>query len=346
MKTTGLKVIHVIDTLEIGGAEKMAILGVNSLFDKNINSALLLLVDRGALYNEVHKGVKLFELKRTKLLSYQYLNKCCEFIKTFDIVHVHMRYNYKYIRLVQVLFNLKIKVVLHDHYGSIDKEVSVPMFLKIFKPRYYIGVSKSLTSWAGLSLNIPEKGIFLLPNCISKKKVKHLVGKNKKGLVVVGNIKPIKNQLFAIQLAHALNKHVTIYGKNQDDAYFELLKKEIALLNYKDYVHFNDHTTDIQGELYKYELALHTAKSESGPLVLIEYLAQNLRFLSYSTGEVFKTIGEEYPDLFMDNFAITEWKREVLKEIEPYDLNAIYKNHFSETKYTQDCINIYSKIMM
>ncbi|WP_298533211.1 glycosyltransferase [uncultured Algibacter sp.] len=345
MNTKDLKILHVIDTLGIGGAEKMAILGINTLCKKHIKVALLLLIDRGELFTELHHEVKLFELNRPKVLSYQHMKKCSEIIKTYNIVHVHMRYNYKYIRLVKVLFNLKTKIILHDHYGSIDKDISVPVFFKVFKPKYYIGVSESLTSWASNNLNMSHKAVFLLKNCILKEKVGTLTHHNKKGLVIVGNIKPIKNQLFAIQLAQALNEEITIYGKVQDAAYFKVLKNEINLLEYDNCVHFNDHTTNIQGELSKYKLALHTAKSESGPLVLIEYLAQNLRFISFSTGEVFKTIGEKYSDLFMDNFDLLAWKKQALKKTISYDLNEIYNKNFSEEKYAQDCIHIYTKMM-
>lgn len=344
MKVTDLKVLHVIDTLGIGGAEKMAILAVNRLNNEAVNTALLLLAGRGELFDDIHKNVKIFELKRNSLIAYRFLKKCSQIIKPYDIVHVHMRYNYKYIRLVQILFNIKTKIVLHDHYGSIDTDITVPIFFKVFKPKYYLGVSESLTSWAKNNLKIPPQKVFLLPNSISKEKVEtnHV---NKKGLVLVGNIKPIKNQLFAIRLAHELNEHITIYGKVQDQAYFEMLKNEIIRLNYKNRVHFKYGITNIQAELPKYKLGVHTAKSESGPLVLIEYLAQNLRFLSYGTGEVFKTIGEAYPKLFMNDFNMLSWKENALNIMETYNLNDIYNRYFSEKKYTENCINIYMNIM-
>ncbi|WP_136480586.1 glycosyltransferase [Cognatitamlana onchidii] len=346
MNVAHFNVLHVIDTLGIGGAEKMALLGVNGLNKAHVNVALLLLLNRGELFNELESDVKVFELKRRKIWSYSSLKQCAFIINQYDVIHVHMRYNYKYIRLVQLLFGVKTKVILHDHYGSIDTDVSVPSFFKIFKPAYYIGVSESLTSWATSKLNIKPKSVFVLPNTISRAIYPTPEKEGDKGLVMVGNIKPVKNQLFAIKLAHELKAHLTIFGKVQDKDYFALLKDEIARLNYHDFINFNHETTNIQEQLKHYKLALHCALSESGPLVLIEYMAQNLSFLSYSTGEVYRTIGQKTPKLFIDTFNLSSWKQRVLEleTFNEYDLNIIYSSSFSEKRYIKNCLAIYSKL--
>jgi glycosyltransferase involved in cell wall biosynthesis len=90
-----------------------------------------------------------------------------------------------------------------------------------------------------------------------------------------------------------------------------------------------------------------TSVSESGPLVLIEYLAQNLPFLSYNTGEVSKIIKDENSSFVIDTFIEKDWIESIaeIKKKNDFNLNAIYDKHFSSKKYLNTCIDIYNKIM-
>ena len=118
-------------------------------------------------------------------------------------------------------------MILHDHYGSIDIDKSVPFGLRsILKPTYYIGVSKTLLSWASNKLKLPLNRVFLLSNTVIKEQ-QFEIGVQKKGIVLVGNIKPIKNQLFAIRLMRHINNTLTIIGQIQDEKYYMELKQVI-----------------------------------------------------------------------------------------------------------------------
>ena len=59
-----------------------------------------------------------------------------------------------------------------------------------------------------------------------------------------------------------------------------------------------------ENDIQQFEIGLQTAKSESGPLVLIEYLAQSLPFLTFNTGQVVDDIKSDIPQLILDNFEL------------------------------------------
>jgi glycosyltransferase involved in cell wall biosynthesis len=95
-------------------------------------------------------------------------------------------------------------------------------------------------------------------------------------------------------------------------------------------------------------LGLHTSKSETGPLVLIEYLAQGLPFLAYDTGEVASILKPYFPEYFMDNFDIDKWEQRItklLKENPDYDkMNFVFEKHFGKEQYFEKLNAIYTCI--
>jgi glycosyltransferase involved in cell wall biosynthesis len=106
--------------------------------------------------------------------------------------------------------------------------------------------------------------------------------------------------------------------------------------------------TDASSQISASRIGLSTSISESGPLVLIEFLARGIPFLTFKTGEVANLISKYYPEFVIDNLLLEEWVDRIhcilSKKYEKKDLVEIYKNHFSpENYYTQTKV-IYKQI--
>jgi glycosyltransferase involved in cell wall biosynthesis len=98
-----------------------------------------------------------------------------------------------------------------------------------------------------------------------------------------------------------------------------------------------------------YSFAIHTAKSETGPLVLIEYLSVGIPFIAFETGEVAKDLKQHLPVFFKDNFDIIEWCDTLLKMksmdksmLKQKEIN-LFKELYSEDKYVNECIQLYQR---
>ena len=343
-----IKILQVIDQLNVGGAEQICITLTNLLYANQHLVSLLTLVDEGNLKSQLDPNIDILKLNRRYPFDLVALFKCAKILKQFDIIHVHMRHNYRYIKLIHQLFFLKNKIILHDHYGNIDKDLSIPTGFKWgLRPRYYIGVSGSLVNWAENILKLKKSNVFLLRNIVLKKEVLNSTA-TRSGLVLVGNIKPIKNQLFAIQLMEQLDTTLTIYGSIQDDAYFQKLLQEIERLKITHKIIFKHNCVEIQKELHQFEIGLQTAISESGPLVVIEYLAQSLPFISYNTGEVISLIEKELPNYILNNFSKNDWVQRIQsmrKEQNLVAIENIYSKYFSEKVFLTNCLSIYNRIL-
>lgn len=337
-----MRILQVIDTLNIGGAERVFVDMCNILHDYNQDvSALLLLKDKGPLAIDLRVPVK--TLNRKNKWSVKTLYKCYNILTQYDIVHCHSRHIYKYIALVKLVFRLNSKIIFQDHYGSIEIDKKVPfLFDSLFKPKYYIGVSETLTEWAIEYLKIRANNVFLLQNII-KKRSQNSSSKLFEYLLV-SNIKPVKNNLFAIELCKEMDSSLLLVGKNQENDYFHRIEKE---LNEK--IILDSTVSDAQVIMSKSKIGLHTSSSETGPLVLIEYLAQGLPFLAYETGEVAKILKPHFPEYFIDNYEIGDWQKRLgtiyNSNPDTEKMQRIFEKYFGEGEYYNKLINIYKCIL-
>ena len=340
-----MKVLQIIDRLDIGGAERVFVDLTNLLHTcNNVDVSVLTFDGKGKLLQSLEKEIVIVDFERKNKFNLLTAYKLSKILNDFDLLHVHMRHVYRYIKCVSLIFHIRAKIVFQDHYGEISIDTSIPKFFNsLLRPRYYIGVSKELTDWATNKVKI--KQVYLLANIV----IKHsssIVLKEKSGFVIVGNIKPIKNQLFAIQFAMSLNKELTIIGGVHDQAYYKTLLNEINKKNYQNKIHFLHDVSNVQKILPTFELGIMCSLSESGPLVLIEYLAQNLKFVSFNTGEVIAKLNTELSDFVLDTFDKNEWgeKIKIIQKNE-YDLESLYYQNFSPNNYINECLKIYKEIL-
>lgn len=342
-----MKIIHIIDSVCVGGAENVMINLCNLLQRKQVDVSILLISNnKGNLIENLDENIPIIILNRKSKYDLIGWYNFSKHLRKFDIAHVHMRHNFSFTTIVSKFFRCNIKIILHDHYGSIEFDKTIPKFFGSFlKPKYYIGVSKLLTNWAKKKLKINSKNVFLLGNTIEKMAPKKSKRNSRKQYVSIGNIKPVKNQLFAIQLISNLDADLTFFGRIQDDNYYKKILSEIKKFGLEKNIHFVTNENNIQNRLCEFDFGMHTAISESGPLVLIEFLAQNLPFVSFKTGYVSDILVDEIPNFFVDDFDTQKWIEIINKNNKKnHNLEALFDKYFSPEKYVNDCLKIYQKI--
>lgn len=343
---TDIKILQVIDTLNVGGAERVFVDLTNLLFENGISVTALFLLKGGALQNELNPNIKIIEINRKNKFSFKTFLKTAKILRQFDIIHCHFRHVYRYIKLVQRIFFIKSHIILHDHFGSIKIDKSIPYQMDSFlKPKFYIGVSQELNNWASIFLGLEDISIFILENIVRKQSIKSIAVDRKSDLVLVSNIKQVKNQIFITDVLEKLPVSLTFIGKVQHTVYFAELKEKSKK---SENIKFLKNIDNVQPELQFYRLGLHTSKSETGPLVLIEYLAQGLPFLAYETGEVSRILKPHFPEYFIDNFDTDKWIERIsflLREKpDKAKMENIFEKHFGSRQYLEKCLKIYENI--
>lgn len=357
-----MKVIHVIDSLMVGGAEKVLVDQTNLLHSQGWNVSVLVLGGAYPLKSELAAGISFYFVDRKSKTSWKGIRTILKLCQRNDVVHVHMRHNFRYLALIKLLFFKRFKIIHQDHFGDIDSFRHVPFlvsFLSRFNP-WYIGVSQNLTDWAKEKLNLPAEKVLLLPNIV---RIQHLPQPGIKidnsnrplRLLVVANFREAKNHSFVFNLAPALYKRygcieIHCYGQILDRAFYESLVEQTQSIGINKLIFFHTDCKNIQPMLQSFDLAIHPALRESGPLVLIEYLGHGLPFVAFKTGQVAQQVARELPEFFLDSFEFSVWFERIKFLMEHRDEYGIrmkesFRKNYSEDQYIENLERFYLKIM-
>lgn len=349
-------IVQIIDTLDAGGAEKVLITLSNLLHKHKHKVTVITTLKKGIIADQLNNEIELKELNRKHKWHLKSMHQLVKWCKQADVVHVHSAHNLRFLFVASILFGLKKKIFFHEHFGNIDIDKSVHWHQKIIFPRViFIAVSKSLYHWAIQCLKLKKENTFLLENIIIKQQIKPIAKTETatKQLVLVSNFRPPKHIEFAVDLMKALpeNFHLTIIGQPANKEYVQSIKAKIDTEKIQHKITIQHHCNNIQALLNNFDIAIHTAKTESGPLVLIEYLAQQLPFIAFNTGEVVEQIKPTLSELIVTDFNTTNWVNKIYEILEvdrknlQNKLTTTFEELYSEDTYYEKCIGIYTQIL-
>ena len=346
-----MKVLHVIDKLDVGGAERVLVNMANMLFEKDVDVSVLCLLEESILDRELQKNIPIFYLRRKNKFSLLKIIELYNILRQFDIVHVHSRHILRYVGLLFFLPKVyrSFKVIYQDH-SLLDFQTNFE------EKRYMDSIIKKLDATIivaeGQKDFFPQNStLFLLENTVRKFDSRVLLEADRKRIVVIGNFRRIKNYSLLLEILHSLPKEYTcdIYIGNIDQDYYEENKEAVNKLKSENRLTIIQGELNIQSQLGKYSLAIHTSLSESGPLVAVECLSVGLPILMYNTGAVARRIKTVIPELIMEERDCELWVSSILdyhsdiNRMRKYSsvLYELYLDTYSEDKYCQKCLKLY-----
>ncbi|MBS1729462.1 MAG: glycosyltransferase [Bacteroidetes bacterium] len=350
-------VIQVIDQLHAGGAERVLVGWANILSEKGHSSAVLTTVSPGILRKDIHQEVSFFNLNRQWKWNPFAMYRMIQILKKYDIIHVHSSHNLRYVWLAAKLFRLHKPLFFHEHF-YFEK---ISWHRRIIYPKtMMICVSKFVRDWAIQNQLSTEKKAFLLPNIILPQKIDIISNTARKTnsiiqIVTTGNIAPRKNYEFILEVFKELKKqlfenfHLTIIGSVADKKYFHYIQNKILLDGLEKQVEFIHDCANIQPILHQFDIALHASKFETGPLVLIEYLAKKIPFLTFQTGQVSEQIKNELPEFVLEHYDPILWVSAIQKIISADKkllhkrMESVFEKNFSVDQYYAKGMHIYSQ---
>ena len=163
-----MKVLQIIDTLNVGGAERIFVTISNLLAKNKIFISSLFLLNEGVLKIQLNDNIKTYELKRDNKWSLLKMYECSKVLKSHDLIHCHFKHVYVYVRLVSFLFNIKTPILFHSHSSKKLNTKSLFILKYIFKPKFLICVDRESSSFYKKQLNLEDKYLFLLKNIFLK----------------------------------------------------------------------------------------------------------------------------------------------------------------------------------
>lgn len=287
-----LRVLQLIDTLNPGGAERMAINLSNSLLGKVEASYLCCTREEGMLKEELEEGVGYLFLKKKHSLDLRSFWQLKEFIKNEQIDLVHAHGTSWFWGVLLKLSGLKIKLVWHDHYG--ESEQLENRDIKFLKPlsKYFdgiISVNNDLKAWARRELKSSK--VIQLNNFIivSDRGNSGEVLKGKSTdfkIICVANLRPQKdhlNLLAAFEKVDLEEISLHLIGGDPGTTYSKDVKEKIATSGKKIFYYGN--ISEVSCLLYQADLGVLSSSSEGLPLALLEYGQAGLPVICTNVGQ-------------------------------------------------------------
>ncbi|MEL1240169.1 glycosyltransferase [Flavobacterium flavipallidum] len=276
-----MRIVQLIDSLDAGGAERMAVNYANALSVAIEFSGLVASRKEGVLIKQLDDKVHYLFLNKKNTVDFMAVLKLREYILKNQIQLIHAHSSSFFLAVLVKMTLPKLKIIWHDHYGNSDFVIKRPKYalqLASYLFNGTIAVNEILKEWTQEYL-YSQNGIYL-PNFVAIDKVKviktNLKGEAGKRILCLANLRRQKNHLMLIEVASQLRgSHPDwtfhLVGKDFQDSYALELKAAIKDRGLEQHVYVYGSCLDVANVLDQIEIAVLTSDSEGLPLAVLEY---------------------------------------------------------------------------
>ncbi|MFT4577089.1 MAG: glycosyltransferase involved in cell wall biosynthesis [Polaribacter sp.] len=296
-----LKVLQLIDSLNVGGAEVLAVNIANSLANyENIESFLCVTRKEGELKKSIQSNVRYLFLKKKKIIDFSSVFLLRKFIKENKIQILHAHSTSFFIALCVKLIYSNVKIVWHDHYGNSDflyKRNVFSLKLSSYFFSQIISVNHKLERWAKENLRC-NKVLFVnnFPIFNTTNNETKLLGIANKRIVHVAGYREQKDHInllkaFKIVLKEHTEWTLHLIGKDYENEYSSLIHEFIIKEEINESVFQYGVCSDIENILAQSTLGVLSSNSEGLPIALLEYGLAKIPAIVTDVGECAKVVG-------------------------------------------------------
>ena len=343
---SGLRILQLIDSLDAGGAETMAVNFANGLTDRVSFSGLIATRSEGPLRTALSKEVEFKFLNKKSAFDLKAIRQLYLYCKRYRINVIHSHSTSIYMAILIKAFIPNIKVIWHDHYGNSEFLISRPTLILRLAMLFTDGavaVNSKLEQWIKKSFKFSKT--LNLPNFAVKKIQKPattLHGIKESRIVCLANLREQKNHQLLVRVASILKTtHPTwsfhFVGKDFNDSISDNLKSSIRELEVQDNIFLYGTRDDIGNILNQSDIAVLASKSEGLPVALLEYGLYSKPTLATNVGEIGLVIQDGKNGYLARSENDDEFLEKLIALIE--DPN---RNFFGEALHTT-IVNDYSK---
>lgn len=276
-----MRILQLIDSLEAGGAERMAVNYANALADEIVFSGLVATRKEGSLVEQLDEKVAYLFLNRKHTFDVAALFRLRKFVKEnkIDVVHAHS--SSFFISVLLRLIYPGVQLIWHNHYGNIEFSSRKRLLSLKISAAFFCGViavNQKLKLWSEQKNNF--KNTIYLPNFLTAEKKKSeqtvLKGIEGKRIVSLANLRADKDHLLLLQVAKKVKESYPdwtfhLIGKDFEDTYSNIIKETVVKYNLENSVFLYGSKQDISNILEQSTIGILTSVSEGLPVALLEY---------------------------------------------------------------------------
>lgn len=293
-----MRIVQVTDTLQPGGAERVAVDLSNFLASIGHEVFFCVTRKKGALEAALNPEISLTCLNRTS--TFAGLRKFRKYItqNRIRIIHAHGN-NTAQFCVVALVGITNVKIIHHDHNSVLKKRNWLLERIVLGRVSHWIVVSMPIFHWA--KIKVGYKNLSLILNPINTKRfikcsnqlsqpvkvialANYRVEKYYENLIAIGRL--VKEQ--------SLRVVFVCYGSHFGGEYFLKIKSLCETDHLQDIIQLNPPTMQIPELLKNANLGVLFSKSEGLPISLLEYMATSLPVVVTDVGdcgEIVRTSG-------------------------------------------------------
>ena len=363
-----IRVVHIIDSLNAGGAEQMAVNIVNGLVKQDVITFLIVTRTAGLLASKINNKINLYILNKKNALDFIALINLYKIVKKnkINIIHAHST-SIIWASLIKIANN-KVKIIWHDHYGNSEQLNKRPVFaLKLFSKiwAYTFSVNIKLKDWAIAKLKIKPNKIEFLNNFASLdseivkiEELEYIYIKNSINLVCVANLRPQKDHknlldAFAIICKTKSNVLLHLIGVDPNDTYSKNIINKIKKHPNNDKIYYWGAQQNIGSWLSYMQIGILPSLSEGLPVALLEYGNAGINVVSTNVGQISEVLDNGKLGCLVtasDSNALANGILETINNSqEANNKSILYKKHinnnYSEYTIIKEIINTYKNCL-
>lgn len=336
-----MRILQIIDSLDIGGAEKMAINYANSLAEVVGFSGLVATRKEGHLKTQIHSNVNYLFLQKKRTIDVKAILRLRNYCKENAITHLQAHSSSFFTAFLVKLTLPKINIVWHDHNGLSEFISNKKAILLQFCSYFFKGivvVNYQLKNWAERTLHC--KQCIYLPNYTilnpSEPMETVLLGNAGKKILCLANFRFQKNHFLLLDVAKKLKQsHADwsfhLVGKDFNDDYSAKIKESIKEHSLESTVFVYGSRTDTQNIIQQADIAILTSQSEGLPVALLEYGLNKKAVVSTKVGEIPMIIKDKVNGCIVDNYDDEAFYHSLVNVIENADFRTQLGNQLFET---------------
>lgn len=332
-----MRIVQIIDSLDVGGAEKMAINYANALAKRIEFSGIIATRKEGNLKPQINSSVSYLFLNRKKTIDFKAILKLKKYCKENQVTHLQPHSSSYFTALMVKLVFFKVKIIWHDHNGLSEfltsrKSVALKMASYFFEG--IITVNYQLKNWAKKELNC--KNVIYLPNFTSIDRSTTsetiLKGTSGKRILCLANLRFQKNQFYLLKVAKELQKlnsqwSFHLVGKDFQDEYSKNLRITILQEQLEKNVFLYGSKNDTTNIINQADICVFSSSSEGLPVALLEFGLLSKAVVSTTVGEIPLIIENGKNGFLVPKDDVAQFVRVLESLIEDADLrNTLGKN--------------------
>lgn len=369
------KILHVIPSLEKGGAQRLVVSICNELQKSGYETKIIVFCNNNQFKSET-KDLKVEVINLTYKTSFfqqfysDNINILDKAIRDFSpqIIHSHL---FQADLLVRINLFEKAKYFshLHDHSYLLNifkiRSLTIKNLIKLhdliflnnlFKrsKNTFFSISSEIDNFYKKKINRLGLTMFKVYNCFDQERFKGIQRerKNEINLINCARCVPIKNQKFLIEVMNTIindynysNIKLTILG---DGILFNELKEQIKIFNLENYINLTKMVNDVENYYENAYIYLHSGLDGVFGISTLEAIASGLPIVALKGNSEDEFIINKQNCLLIENNNIEKYKDGILELIENQSLYSEISNNnlnlsqnFSSTNYVNKLIKIY-----